>query len=215
MMRRLYVTLMFCAVFLSVVSTPAHAVSLEWIDHLSGPGPFWGVEHEFRVWCFGGEKVEKLVGGKGGCISGTKTKHKGSINFTAAYAFGRKNDLSYQAPQVSKRVDILRLGPSFEWALLDRTLELSAGLELDSFLGSGFDNFSRLAVPLMIDFKPFVTDRNNTKWNFGNVVTLRAGVLIIPATFDATDFNAKAGTFHSSSEVLPTVSLIFDLGHRQ
>ena len=149
------------------------------------------------------------------CLSGTKKERKGSINFTAAYAFGLKNNLVYEAPQANKRVDLLRLGPSFKWAFLERTVELSAGLELDTFLGSGINTFSRLAVPVMLDFKPFVTDRKDTKSNFGNVVTLRVGLLIIPATFDATDFNAKAGTFHNSSEYLPTASLVFDLGHRE
>ena len=220
-MRRLCLPLILCAVFLSVLATPAHAISWEFINDLSGPGPFYGFENEARVWCFGGEPPPevstKVVGGvKWGCLSGTKLKHKGPINFTAAYDFGQKNNLSYEPPKVGKRVDILRLGPSIEWALRDRTVEVSAGVEWDHFLGSGFGNFSRLAVPLIVDLKPFVTDRTDTSNKLANIVTVQFGVLIIPSAFDsARDFGASPGSFHTFFEVLPTVGLVFDLGHRE
>ena len=53
-MRRLYLPLMFCAVFLSVVSTPARAdFSWDWFDYLSGPGPWVGPNIQARVYCSG------------------------------------------------------------------------------------------------------------------------------------------------------------------
>ena len=119
---------------------------------------------------------------------------------------------------MGKKIGLLRLGPSFVWALEDRTLELKAGVEWDYFFGHAFDNFSRVAVPLLMDYKPFVNEREippGTKGTWRDIVTVRIGVLIIPTGFDAKDFGAVPGSFHTSFEVLPTVSLVFDLGRRQ
>lgn len=51
-MRRFYLPLMFCTVFLSVVSTPAQAeFSWDWFDYLSGPGKFGGPMFSWRLVC--------------------------------------------------------------------------------------------------------------------------------------------------------------------
>lgn len=211
--------LMFSAMVLAAVPTPAQAAfSWFWLDNLSGPGPFQGVESEWRIRCFGGTPPAqvgvRVVGVESDCRSGTKEKHKRSLNVTGALYFTTSNNLAYKASDVDKKIGLLRVGPSFAWAFEERTLELKAGVEWDYFFGPAFDNFSRLAVPLLLDYKPFVNDRNNTERTLRNIVTVRVGVMIIPKGFDASDFGAIPGSFHTSFEALPTVGLVFDLGHR-
>jgi hypothetical protein len=50
-MRTFRAVLFFLAVFLLVAPAPAHAW-FGWLDNLSGPGPFNGLEVDFRVVCF-------------------------------------------------------------------------------------------------------------------------------------------------------------------
>jgi hypothetical protein len=50
-MRTFKTTLLLLTVFLLTVPAPAQAW-FGWLDDLSGPGPFWGVEFDFRLVCF-------------------------------------------------------------------------------------------------------------------------------------------------------------------
>ena len=47
-MRRVIVTALCAASFLFILPKPAHA-RWDWIDQLSGPGPFQGIDFQWRI----------------------------------------------------------------------------------------------------------------------------------------------------------------------
>ncbi len=45
-------TVVLCLLMVMLTPAPAHAW-FAWLDHLSGPGRFYGVKVDVRAWCFG------------------------------------------------------------------------------------------------------------------------------------------------------------------
>lgn len=59
-MRRLGATFVCCVLFHLALPAPADALFWRWLDELSGPGPFNGIEIEARLYCFP-DRVQRSV----------------------------------------------------------------------------------------------------------------------------------------------------------
>jgi len=229
-MLRGFKTLLLCALFQAVVPAPAQAISLWWLDELSGPGWFLGAETEFRLVCFGGAppstaaaaRQQETESGaarafKSECIAGRKDQqHRFSINPVIGYAVASNNSLPYQNARANRRVELLTAGAALAYVVPGgRGTELRVSAEWNLFYGGDYDSFSRASFTPAIDLKPFLwgrADYREANPGWGDVVAIRIAATYFPKGFDGTDFGALPESFHTSHELLTSISLVLDFG---
>jgi hypothetical protein len=150
-----------------------------------------------------------------------ENQRRASLNLDVAYLWANRSNLQY-ADQGRHSVHLFILRPTF-WVRPARSIEVGAGVSLYHFDGNSFNAFSRVVIePLIFDLKPLAlirdalgqSDKNDlrdhpdSQWDL--LVSLRFGMAFIPKGFDATDFGAIPGTYHTPHDFLPTVSLFLD-----
>lgn len=234
-MRRVIVTALCAASFLFMLPKPAHAW-FDWIDQLSGPGPFIGFDLQWRLVCtadpvaragkdpgdsslrsldsFDG-KAKVLAGIFGaGCLGQPDVHPESSLNFKVARLWSLDNHLQYASGVKAPTVNIWQLEPSYSTFVDDKkTVELTMGMGVSMLTGDGFDSMTRLYFrPVMLTLTP---GGRLSRSNFGNKLArslnVSTGILYIPKGFDAEDFGAVPGTFHTDRELLLTASVSVDL----
>ncbi len=226
-MRRLFAIALFSACFQLGVPTSADAF-WRFISEWSGPGPFNGVEIDWRVACFAEspsvskdeavdiEKqlpqgtddgdamrvLEALIGSR--CFVGPTRQRQASFNFAVGLFEAKNNPLEY-AGSVDTDVNMTKVEPSFVWRLQQNRLDIGVGAGVFMFTGSAFTPFSRFFIePVRVDWRPF----NGKGWDS---IVFQAGVLIVPQGADARDFGAVPGTYHRDREFLYTLGVRLDL----
>jgi len=218
-MRLRHLVIVTCLVIVQLaVATPAQAW-WDWLDQLSGPGPFWGWDLQYRVICIedaqgsadvrlsnikdaNGQRFARIAGV--GCVLEPDKNPLGSLNVTVGQFYTFKNDI--QPDKAKDRVVMTRFESSFS-IFVDRlkVVELQSGLGIMVVHGPAFDHFERFYwKPIQLNITPGAA-RNTRGPTFG------IGVLIIPKGFDASDFGA-AGPFHTDKDVLATASVTWDFG---
>jgi hypothetical protein len=245
-MRRVFVTALCAASFLFVLPAPAHAW-FDWIDQLSGPGPFIGFDLQWRLVCvqdsdpavreapdpkdpgptglrkldsFGTGAARVFAGIAGaGCVFQPQVNPESSFNFRVARLWSTDNHLQYASGVEAPTVNMWQLEPSFSTFVDDKKLlELTVGMGLSVLSGDGFDSISRFYFkPVTLTFTPGgrLSRRTNgdtsiTK-KFARALSVSTGVFYMPKGFDAGDFGAVPGTFHTDRELLATAAVTFDL----
>src|ERR1700694_4624862 len=115
MMRRLCLILMLCAVFLSVGATPARAeVSWDWINSLSGPGPFIGPSIDLRLVCLVEKPVAKalILGGiVSACSFEPGQRRRASIDLNVGFLHAKADPRFADG----KEINLTKLEPTFSW----------------------------------------------------------------------------------------------------
>jgi hypothetical protein len=206
----------FCVVVQLAAPAPAHAW-WEWLDQLSGPGPFIGWDFQWRVYCIpedragavdlslqsinspGREKLARIFGA--GCLFDRTANPKGSVNFAFGQVYSVRNELQYAPGTDKPHVTMTKFEPSLSmFADSSKVIEITSGLGVVVIHGSGFDTVSH-----------FYWTPVRATINVGNGVGVRMGFVIMPKGFDAVDFGALPGTFHTDKEVLGTASVSVDL----
>ena len=230
-MRRVWLTAAFCTLFLSLGMARADAQILRWIYELSGPGPFLGWEFERRLICVtepdpdagpattpspGRERAARALEILGpGCFANPVPqgrRRSASFNLAVGVLEARRNKLKYE-PGASRDVKLTTLEPTFWWRPLD-AIEVGTGAGVLWFSGPAFDSFSRgFFEPLRLDVKPLallgdMAGRRHPAWT--ELLSVRAGFIVLPNAFRAEDFGAVPGSFQVSREVLPTFSVFID-----
>jgi hypothetical protein len=239
-MRRFVLVRLACLfVFLSL-PVPAHALFWHWLDELSGPGTFNGYEIEVRLVCFsepakqGAEEIKarkRLAAGVVGVIPPgcvftrvpLENVRRASINLAMSYMYANHTHLEYADKNANHFVHLLTLRPRV-WMRPARSVEVGAGVGFYRFTGPGFEPVWRTVLePFLVDVKPLalvrdalrlghrddVTDYPDSQWDL--IISFRAGFVYSPKGFDAQDFGAIPGTFHTKRELLPTASVLLDL----
>jgi hypothetical protein len=217
-MRRLGFVLICGGILQLLTPAPAQAW-FGWLDKLSGPGPFLTWDLEYRVFCVDdsranvenvslsnirSEKLQRVARVLGtGCVFDTHKNPRASVNFAFGQAYATKNELQYSSTDVKKRVTMTKFEPSFSVFLNDsKTFALTTGVGALVVTGPAFDSFQRFYWKVV---------RGTVIPKGWNGATISVGVLYVPKGFDASDFGALPGTFHTDSEVLPTIEIAFDL----
>jgi len=235
-MRRVLVTVLCAASFLFMLPAPAHAW-WDWIDQLSGPGPFIGFDLQWRLVCaqdqiaatsakdpgdtalrsldsFDG-KAQVLAGIFGaGCLGQPDVNPVSSLNFRVARLWSIDNHLQYASGVQAPTVNVWQLEPSFSTFLDDKKLvELTVGMGVSVLSGDGFDSMTRLYFrPIMLTVTPGGRlPRSSFGNKFGRALSVSTGIFYMPKGFDAQDFGALAGTFHTDKEILATAAVSLDL----
>jgi hypothetical protein len=232
-MRRLCVTLAVCVFIQWAMPTPAHAWIWELLEELSGPGPFHGPAFEWRLVCFSepdparkdleettdegklaAARVLQIFGP--GCFFKQvpiQNQRRASINLKLGLLKAKKNDLQYTRDR-DKDVKLTTLLPNIAWRPT-RFFETSMGVGVFWFSGPSFESFHRIFIqPVQADLKPLAAINSargaDAVW-WDELLSLRAGLVIVPRGFDATDFGAIPGTFRTSRETLKSAAVFIDL----
>jgi hypothetical protein len=234
-MRRFVFTLVLCV--LVHLATPATARAnwiLDWIDELSGPGPFYGPSFEWRLICFSEpdpanrDAVETADESKQaaarvlqffgpGCFFKqvpVTHQRRASINLKLGLLKAKRNDLVYALPEADKDVKLTTLMPSVSWRAA-RSVEFQFGGGVFWFSGPSFASFHRIVLqPVQADVKPLAAINHfrgaDPVW-WDELLSLRGGVVIVPRGFDARDFGAVPGTFRVSRDTLKSAAIFVDL----
>ena len=238
-MSRVVKALLLCALIILAAPAPASAISWFWLDNFSGPGWFLGEELEARAICFGPtsngatsaaasrsatsesstHEAKAIAVFKYRCLKtiGDEARRRFSINPSIGYSIASNNSLIYRDNGVNRRVQLLRLGIAGAFVVpgLGRqdAVEVRAGVESNRLFGPAFETFNRGSFTVATDIKPFIwskSDDEPRRWQ--DVVTIRVGAVHFFKGFDATDFGAVPGTFHSDPETLLSVQLVLDFG---
>jgi hypothetical protein len=234
-MRRFGFTLLLCALVQIVTPAPARANwILDWIDELSGPGPFYGPSFEWRLICFSvpdpanrdavettdesrqaGARVLQFFGP--GCFFKqvpVTHQRRASINLKFGLLKAKKNNLAYALPEADRDVKLTTLVPSISWRAA-RSVEFQFGAGVFWFSGPQFESFHRVVLqPVQADVKPLAAINHfrgaDPVW-WDELLSLRGGLVIVPRGFDASDFGAVPGTFRVSRDTLKTAAIFVDL----
>ena len=210
------------------LTMPAHAEAglLSWLDRLSGPGPFWGVDAGIALNCKKekGKEEEGLFRTAGdtlrlGCRNeDLENKHPTwFLNIGAAAA--RHNDLKYgdrPEPEHSKDIGVIRLGTSVDYTL-DASLDVGVGGGFTYFVGPSFVNFARPYVqPLRVTVRPLLLrwqkggkhkhKLENLSWLLVNV-----NVNVLLGTIHGADFGAPADPFRVHNDIVPEIGIGVDV----
>jgi len=232
-MRRILLSLTLCLLASAAAPAPAHAWLWELIDGLSGPGPFNGVAFEWRLVCFSepdpalahveetrdeskraAARFLQILGP--GCFFQqvpVKNQRRASINLKFGLLKTNKNNITY-ARDVDTSITLTTLTPTIAWRPT-RSVETSFGVGMLQFSGPAFESFRRLYLqPIQVDVKPFalINQARHAKpvW-WDELISVRAGVIVVPGGFDAEDFGGVPGTFHVSRDTIPTAAVFLDL----
>lgn len=235
-MRRVIVTALCAAAFLFMRPEPAHAW-FDWIDQLSGPGPFAGIDFQWRLICAqdpqqitptdsrdpgdalrsldsfnGGARVVAGIFGAG-CLGNHKANPVSSLNFRVARLWSLDNHLQYANGVKAPTVNMWQFEPSFSTFVDDKKMvELTMGMGVTTLSGDGFDSVSRLYFrPVMLTLTPGGRLNREGFNKFARAMSVSTGLIYMPKGFDAQDFGAVPGTFHTDHELLLTAKVSFDL----
>lgn len=189
---------------------------LDWLDKMSGPGPFWGIDVSVGVKCFGFPKPtnNQTPAGEalssGGIILGCVTRAPlDERHFTwlvsAGGAIASDNPLNYgdSGKSKSRAVRLLRFGSSLDYTV-HPALDIGAGAGLIYFAGPSFDNFALPYVePLRFTSRPLLLVSRHPKpdqverWGW---LLVSANWNIVVGTVDGAKFGAPLDPFKARSE---------------
>jgi len=206
----------FVVAFVLLIPARAHAW-WDWLDQLSGPGPFSGWDLQYRVFCFedtdgpdiklrnvpdSGRPLARFAGV--GCVFDQDKNPLASLNITVGQFYTVKNDI--QPDKTRDRVTMTRFEPSIG-VFVDRKkiVEVQTGVGVLVVHGPAFKTFERFYwKPIQLNITPGAA-------HDARGLTFGIGVFIIPAGFDASNLGAT-GTFHTDKDVMTTASITWDFG---
>jgi hypothetical protein len=207
-----------------------------WLEKLSGPGPFFGVEVNYRYYCrvsdaqvsprgtwmgvlepgggivnFGrmAANYQNATTSKELCKADHKVRAYGTVG--VHYYRSLQNDLAVNPDEDAVRI----LGGDWKWSIrLDEAIDLSTGAGVSVFFGDGFDAFARVRwQPLEVRYYPFVVDRDRHDNLRRRALYVTAGVLTFLPGFDERNFcrSACAVPFDEPPEPLTKFGVHIDL----
>jgi len=208
-MRKILVALTSAVLLQLALPSPAHAW-WEFLEQLSGPGPFQGFDLQFRYPCFArtvrlnvatGQMephIERRANTLGGVLlSACRLKQDdvrwGAIDFNyrtmwtnGDVRFANNESIRFQTVGALFSYNIFNAHPDGDY------VDVAAGGGAYWFSSDGFETFSGpFLEPLRIEFHPTTNFKKRVNWDHW-VPILRAGYLYFPTGFDPMDFNAQS-----------------------
>lgn len=219
-MRLFLLRIVLTVVLVTGSAAPSLALGWEWLDHLSGPGPWFGVQYEQKLACWFEDQDSKKgsvvgVGGSGPCLTSNRAKGQKKEWDKRIFAAGigthlswtKENDLPYPAntDDGDKRVYLFQLN-AFADVRLPRhlkALHLGAALGAAHFWGTLVeDALWRPTIEARASLKLFkITDTSS--------LDLRIGRRWFLGELSAANFGA-AGPFRVQNDGVWFAGMIFD-----
>lgn len=168
----------------------ASAWGIEWLDQLSGPGPFVGVRVDGRALCWldgGREGTPTSVAGpwQGACVRdgvsdrGAVDAMRAYVSIEAAWASSAKNEL-YPTLRFDPRteVDLVSFRPAVMFRAF-RFVDAGVALGINRFSGPALldNSFTWVSVQPRVVLSPFATSRSRV----ARAMEFRTDVVFIPA----------------------------------
>jgi hypothetical protein len=208
---------MAIALALSAVLSPrpADAAIWEWLEQLSGPGPFWGLAVEIPVICDrattppGDPRLDlgTTCWARITLEDGRQWERRWYVGAYVGRFSTDDNPLRYAAPPSDLGVVWWKFGPTFTWHAHDY-FDLHTGIEFNR-LSSKDDVFDPIWIPSIelmgITWRPFPDHA------FGRLITFPMRASLLAGSLDATDFGAIPGTFEADREVQFRFGVAVDL----
>lgn len=178
----------------------------EWLEKLSGPGPYQGVGVGVRVFCILDDY--SVVS----CLSDRRDEIRHLVTVRAAFLSSGDNTRFSDAPTDTETVRIFRLEPVYLWRA-HPALDLGVGLGFMRFSGVGFDSLYRFTLtPLSITFTPGAVPTSVAGRRAARLVRLRYDVTFVTQGYTGADFGNTTTTFSSGAETLSSFKIVFDVG---
>lgn len=212
----------------SLMLTPASARAdglISWLDKLSGPGPWIGVNLNVCVWrqempTDPAELESVLVT----CKRNLNEPHW-SVYTNAGVAFALANDLNYQGQDIAGKsggVRLFKAGTSAMYTV-HPAVDLGFGGGFMVFWGDRFSRFTRPYVqPFKVAMRPLLFPRRrragqSPQESTGPELERRAWLVLsadwtlLPGTIDGSAFGAPADPLRATNEFIPQFGIWIDL----
>jgi hypothetical protein len=201
-------SLVFAAAFL-LVPAMAHASWIDWLERLSGPGPFIGTGPDLNLLCIDENNNVEFCGNP---LTASKAREGGKkIKQTAQvtpeifikWPGQRFDDTSND----DRSVRILKLSTLYEYRF-DNGFSLGAGVGVWRFSGDGFDSFNRFDItPVSANIGLFQNSDKLKPWRM--ILQLH----YIKEGFKATDFDPASTSHYNTNggEWLASIGVNYDL----
>jgi hypothetical protein len=215
---RIAAVLLVCLFGLSSV---ARADFFDWLDELSGPGPFLGASVDARLYCFGIDKntPNATLGADADNVNkvclvnhvrnspASNKRPVVTLDMTVGFAWSKQNHLTY-ADGASHGVNLAWFEPAV-WVYPIPQFGVGTAVGLDRFISRDdnvFDAFNRGYVRPQAEVRPF--DFPKTHVTPLARLTVRVSAQIIPHGFEAKDFGASSG-LSTNHEVLKSFAIVY------
>jgi hypothetical protein len=197
-----------------LLARPADAGLLSWLDKLSGPGRFWGIDIVVGVKCsevpekYKENRTEAEALSSGGIILGCVSKapltepHFAWL-VTVGGAVAANNPLDYgnRTDKKSRSVGTIKIGTSLDYTVLP-LFDIGLGGGLLHFIGPSFDNFPLPYVEPRLTLRPLLWRKDPTKeqvkrWGW---LQVSVGMNVLIGTVDGAKFGAPADPLNVRNE---------------
>jgi hypothetical protein len=209
-MTRRILTAALCAALLELAVPPPANAWWEYIEQLSGPGPFKGWDLQARVFCLvrtpvpesekkageGDFKIIKAAGPiLGAIVSACRIRddeiRRASVDVGARF-LSADGDARFAN---GKSIDLTTLEGSISYNVFGNHadsdyVDVAFGVGMYWFASDDFPSFRGFFMePVRIEFHPTTAMKRRTKW-VALIPVLRAGYLFFPAGFETAKFHA-------------------------
>jgi hypothetical protein len=218
-MARVLKVMCLTAALLVCSGRPAEARLIDWLEELSGPGPFTGNGGLVGTICFGSAvksegRAARIVG------AAPEDKRKPCAYFDFRH-FETENDDNFH--QFGKTVGATAYDFGATW-LLYRPIELGAGIGFVRFAANDVSTTKMTLTGPRVVIKPLLMLTPVSKWRDSNgapttwakvasVVKLHARQTVILGNLQATDFGVAPGlsTFNVDNDQVTSFGLLIDV----
>lgn len=210
---------------LLAVLVPARAVSaagfLEWLERLSGPGPFKGLGIELTFVCYGAPTAEPGEASIENvrwstdvdCRRIDRDRPRVSAGVRAALLTG-DNNLEYESPLPpgGETVQLFSFMGTADYSL-SRTFDIGAGAGFMRFTGAPAGPFAKVALQAVrFTWRPLTMGVEGRRESYKREwLQIRYIATLVPGGFDAADFGARPGSFDSGTEFLSSINVVISL----
>jgi len=220
----------FAVLLVAAVAEPVSA-AVGWLERLSGPGPFKGVQYAFPVACYGWEAPSSTASGAADqqarrqpgdptffldwdCRSADREQMRVVFGLDVASLATNENPLTYAGIGADDK-------PGVRALLLVPYVSVPLGLAFEAGAGIGFlrltdrggeVDFSStkfLIQPIRLTFKPLALFSDSTRWEF---LQFALNGTLIAQKIEDRDFGAVPGTFREPTEMLWQATIRIDVG---
>lgn len=211
-----------------------------WLDKLSGPGEFRGVEFAASIFCYGvpkgtgqeppriddaGFQLKRTFDADIACrdkwdraIAGATGRRVDLWKIAVGFEFGTsssaRNPLTYQGrtQQDGPKVTLGTIVSAVDF-VPNAWLDVGAGAGFGWFTTAGFSTtWKPLIQPFRASVRPLRLLALNSRQRWPGVLQAKFNLTSFPGGFDAADFGAIPGSWQVGTELLKSFSIVLDFG---